>query len=203
MKKVTSFIAIVAITLMPLGISFGLNYWEIATSATIYPNTLSSNWCQHSVIIEGEEYALNSTSYALIANAYSKNTTIDRSIRQKIVYTPTGVNGTVVCSGWITRILPEINIVTFFPKYRITYANLLPNKLPSDGCDYSVTFGDRNYALDTATHTMVGDEFDTVSNPNFNLRRRIKYRLTGRTGVVTCGWGSNIGLWEINIASIY
>jgi hypothetical protein len=70
---------------------------------------------------------------------------------------------------------------------------VISNKLPVDGCSYPVTIDDAEYAPDARSLAPIRDRVPAGGE----LRVRIEYRLTGRTGQVECGFGTSRRLPEI------
>jgi hypothetical protein len=76
-----------------------------------------------------------------------------------------------------------------------TIANaIISNGLPVDGCSYPVTIDGVQYAPDPESLAAVQDRVPAGGE----LRVRIRYRLTGQTGVVECGFGTSQELPEIS-----
>lgn len=69
----------------------------------------------------------------------------------------------------------------------------IANMLPVDGCSYPVTIGEVDYAPDARSLAAIRD----LVPGGGTLQVRIKYRLTGRTGQVECGFGTSRELPEI------
>ena len=201
MKKLTAFVLLVTSVLAPLSVSLGADSWINAT-ATFLPNKLPVDGCDHTVVIGKNEFALDSTSYSKISAVFDK-LPLNKPIRQSIVYSPTGNTMTVQCGRGMNKQLPEIKLISVMPKYLFMYATLQPDQLPADGCQHTVTVGSRNYALDASSYNAVQNAFTSAVNPWNPLRKRISYRVTGKTWSVTCGWGTSQVLPQINIRAIY
>ena len=69
----------------------------------------------------------------------------------------------------------------------------IANMLPVDGCSYPVTIGEVDYAPDARSLAAIRD----LVPGGGTLKVRIRYRLTGRTGQVECGFGTSRELPEI------
>lgn len=76
--------------------------------------------------------------------------------------------------------------------YRSAVA-VISNKLPVDGCSYPVTIGGVDHAPDTRSAAGLGERVPAGGE----LRVRVEYRFTGRTGQVECGFGTHRQLPEI------
>ena len=70
----------------------------------------------------------------------------------------------------------------------------ITNGLPVDGCSYPVTIGDTDYAPDSASL----DDIQDLVPAGGSIRAVIRYRLTGRVGIVECGFGTSRELPEIS-----
>lgn len=79
------------------------------------------------------------------------------------------------------------------PPHGTSAIAVISNKLPVDGCSYPVTIGDVDYAPDARSIAPIRDHVPAGGE----LRVRIEYRLTGRTGQVECGFGTSRQLPEI------
>lgn len=205
MKKIINFIAIVTIALAPASIAFGADVGTHIDTANILQNYLSTNGCEHTVVIKWQEYALDYNSYNAIENAFLKRSENVGMLRQRFTYDFTGITWKVNC-GRGTKSLPEIKIYSYIPKYTVaTFAKLLPNEFDTDlyGCKHSVQIGATTYALDTSSYTTVQNMFLNAYNPNATIYRSIRYRLTGNEGTIVCGGSGNKVVQEISIGSIY
>jgi hypothetical protein len=205
MKKIINFIAIVTIALVPVSISLGADVGTRIDTANILQNYLSTNGCEHTVVIKWQEYALEYPSYIALQNAFLKRIDGMGHIRQRITYDITGRNGTVSCGRGVSKTLPEVRIVSYIPKYTIaSVAKLLPNRYGIDtyGCQHTISIWDTNYTLDASAYAKVLNEFSNSINPELTIYKRITYRLTGKTSVLYCGWGNNTNLPEISINTI-
>lgn len=205
MKKFVNFIAIVTIALAPASIAFGADVGTRIDTANILQNYLSTDGCEHTVVIHWQEYALDYTSYSALKNAFLKRTENIGMIRQRFTYDFTGITWKVNC-GRGTKSLPQIKIYSYIPKYTVaTFAKLLPNEFDTNlyGCKHSVQIGATTYALNPASYATVENMFLNAYNPNATIYKSIRYRLTGNDGTVVCGgWESKV-LQEISIGSIY
>ena len=81
---------------------------------------------------------------------------------------------------------------------RLGNALITADTLPSDGCQHTATIGQTKYALDTASYALISSAFAKLPYWT-NVRQRIWYTITGTTGTVTCGWGSEQTLPQIHI----
>ena len=70
----------------------------------------------------------------------------------------------------------------------------ITNQLPVDGCSYPVTINGVDYAPDAASIAAISDRVTAGGS----LRVVIRYRLTGNTGQVECGFGTSRTLPEIS-----
>ena len=75
----------------------------------------------------------------------------------------------------------------------------LENGLPYDGCTWLVTVGDAEYAPSAASRAVI----EAYTKDIGSTTARIRYRLTGASGDVACGWNTTRTLPEIEIASIH
>jgi hypothetical protein len=80
---------------------------------------------------------------------------------------------------------------------RIAIATIA-NGLPVDGCSYPVTIRGTDYAPDPASVDDIGD----LVPAGGTITVLIRYRLTGRTGTVECGFGTSRTLPEISFRVI-
>ena len=74
----------------------------------------------------------------------------------------------------------------------------ISNGLPVDGCSYPVTINGVQYAPDPESIAAIDDQVPAGGE----LRVRIRYHLTGETGVVECGFGTSRELPEISFTVI-
>jgi hypothetical protein len=74
----------------------------------------------------------------------------------------------------------------------ITATATIKNELPSDGCSYVVAINGVDHAPDTASREAI-----IARMLPFVTTVSIKYRLTGNTGQVNCGFVSHKNLPEI------
>ena len=74
----------------------------------------------------------------------------------------------------------------------------IANQLPVDGCSYPVTINDVDYAPDAASRDLIIARGITSSLSTVT----IKYRLTGRTGQVECGFLRHSDLPEISFVFV-
>ena len=204
MKTLLNFIAIVTIALAPASIAFGADVGTRIDTANILQNYLSTEGCEHTVVIHWQEYALDYNSYTALENAFLKRSENIWMLRQRFTYEFTGIYWKVNC-GWGTKTLPQIKIYSYIPKYTIaTFAKLLPDSYDTNayGCKHVAQIWDTKYALDTASYTTVENMFLNAYNPDATIYRSLKYRLTGNNATVACG-GENKVYQEISIGSIY
>ena len=79
------------------------------------------------------------------------------------------------------------------PPHEASAIAVISNKLPVDGCSFPVTIDGVDYAPDARSLAAIDDRVPAGGE----LRVRIEYRLTGRTGQVECGFGTSRQLPEI------
>ncbi|HEX7837560.1 MAG TPA: hypothetical protein VF469_08865 [Kofleriaceae bacterium] len=79
------------------------------------------------------------------------------------------------------------------PPHDTSAIAVISNMLPVDGCSYPVTIDGVDYAPDARSLAAIDDRVPAGGE----LRVRIEYRLTGRTGQVECGFGTSRQLPEI------
>jgi hypothetical protein len=199
----------VAVCISALGAQAFASWAVQQGSAQIFADELASDWCQHRVILGGQEYALDSHSYALVNNAFLKASIPPSafrlaSVRQQITYVKTNNEGTVMCGRGFDKKLPEIRIISFIPKSYYATAVLQPNKIPADGCDHTVTIKWQSYALDAQSRDSVSNLYaSNFPDPQMSYTRKIQYSLTGKEWTVQCGRGSNKTLPEVKLIGIY
>ena len=70
----------------------------------------------------------------------------------------------------------------------------IANMLPVDGCSYPVTINGVDYAPDARSLAAIQD----LVPAGGTITVRIRYRLTGRTAEVECGFGASQDLPEIS-----
>jgi hypothetical protein len=78
---------------------------------------------------------------------------------------------------------------------RTTVTATIANMLPVDGCSYPVTINGVEYAPDEDSM----DDLRDLVPGGATVTARIRYRLTGETGVVECGFGISRELPEISL----
>jgi hypothetical protein len=205
MKKIINFIALVTIALAPASIAFWSDMWMHTDTGVFLQNHVSTNGCEHIVVIKWQEYALDYNSYVTVENAFIKRSVNIGMLRQRFNYDFTGITWRVTCSRG-NKMLPEIKIYSYTPKYTIaTFAKLLPNMYNTDinWCKHTVQIWSVVYALDQASYKSVENIFLNTYNSSATIYKSIKYRLTGNEGTIACAGLGNKVAQEITIWSIY
>jgi hypothetical protein len=75
---------------------------------------------------------------------------------------------------------------------------VIVNGLPYDGCSYVIEVGQTQYAPDAVSRDLVVAFGVAIGKTPVH----IDYRLTGATGQVECGWGSQRQLPEVALVSL-
>jgi hypothetical protein len=74
----------------------------------------------------------------------------------------------------------------------------LENGLAYDACTWTVTVGETGYAPTASSRALIEKHTTNIGH----TRARIRYRVTGDTATVECGWGKTLSLPAIEILSL-
>jgi hypothetical protein len=166
---------------------------ELTATGTV-ENGLPYDGCSYPVTIAGVKYAPTAATRA-IAAAFA--TTIGKRSGTFTYRLPAGQTADVECGWGSTQTLPAIELISIAAN-TLTARVEIENSLPADGCSYPVKLDGIRYAPSPGSQARV-QAFASSYGAHEAI---ITYVLTGGTATVTCGWGSQQDLPEIDVITI-